>query len=108
MMLQSIVTFVLAAAAELGGTYLVWQWIREGRGWVLGLLGAGSLLVYALLQTTQSFTFGRAFAAYGGVFIAGSLLWGWRVDGHVPDRWDVAGGAICLLGAAVILWMRRE
>jgi small multidrug resistance family-3 protein len=108
MMLQSIVAFVLAAAAELGGAYLVWQWVRGGRGWALGLLGAGSLLVYALLQTTQSFTFGRAFAAYGGIFIAGALLWGWWVDGHVPDRWDVVGVAICLVGAAVILWMPRE
>jgi small multidrug resistance family-3 protein len=108
MILKSMAAFILAAAAELGGAYLVWQWVREGRGWLLGLLGAGSLFVYALLQTTQSFNFGRAFAAYGGIFIAGALLWGWRVDGHAPDRWDLIGAAICLAGAAVILWMPRE
>jgi small multidrug resistance family-3 protein len=105
--LQSVGFFVLAAAAELGGAYLVWQWVREGRPWWLALIGAGSLFIYALLQTSQSFGFGRAFAAYGGIFIAGALVWGWLIDGRAPDPWDWIGAAICLAGAAVILWMPR-
>src|SRR5262245_22656415 len=87
MTLQSIAFFMLAAAAELGGAFLVWQWLRQGRGWWLAVLGAGLLFVYALLQTAQPFNFGRAFAAYGGIFIASALLWGWLIDGQTLDRW---------------------
>jgi len=105
-MIRSIPLFLLAALAEISGAYLVWQWIRGGRTWALGLLGALVLFGYGLLQTRQPFNFGRAFAAYGGVFIALSTLWGWWVDGRKPDARDWIGAAICLLGAAVIGWRR--
>ncbi len=104
---RSGLAFVLAAGCELGGAYLVWQWLRSGRTPLLGVAGAILLVLYATIQTTQSFSFGRAFAAYGGVFIAMAMLWGWRIDGHTPDRADWLGMAICLLGAVVIAWGRR-
>jgi small multidrug resistance family-3 protein len=107
-MLRTVALFVLAALGEIGGAYLVWQWARVGRNLAFALAGAGLLFAYAFTQTTQPFNFGRAFAAYGGVFITVALLWGWLVDGHVPDRWDWIGVAICLAGAAVILWMPRR
>ncbi len=106
--LKTIFLFALAALAEIGGAYLIWQWQREGKAPVLGLLGAGALFLYGLLQTAQTFSFGRAFAAYGGVFIAAATLWGWGVDGRAPDRWDWVGAVICLIGAAVILWLPRQ
>jgi len=107
-MLKSIALFLIAALAEIGGAYLVWQWQREGRPAWFGLLGAAALFVYALVQTAQVFIFSRAFAAYGGVFIATATLWGWWVDKRVPDRWDWVGVGVCLLGAAIMLWMPRR
>jgi len=106
--LKSTALFFLAALAEIGGAYLIWQWQRAGKMALSGLLGAAVLFLYALIQTTQGFSFGRAFAAYGGVFIVTAVLWGWWVDGRVPDRWDRVGAGICLLGASVILWMPRR
>ena len=106
--LRTISLFILAALAELGGAYLIWKWIRGSQTAVLGLLGIGLLFVYALTQTLQTFNFGRVFAGYGGVFIVMAMLWGWRVDGRLPDRWDWIGAAICLVGVAVILWAPRR
>lgn len=107
-MVKSLIYFLLAALCEIGGAYLVWQWQRMGRSvwWVLPAIAL--IFLYALVQTAQAFSFGRAFAAYGAVFIATALLWGWWVDGHAPDRWDWLGSGICLLGAAIILWMPRS
>jgi small multidrug resistance family-3 protein len=105
--LKSITLFLLAAMAELGGAYMVWQWQRAGKRLLFALLGAMVLFVYAFVQTAQTFSFGRAFAAYGGIFIAAATLWGWWIDGRTPDRWDFVGASICLLGAAIILWMPR-
>jgi small multidrug resistance family-3 protein len=107
-MLRTIVLFLLAAISEISGAYLVWQWARFGRSLAFALAGTGLLFGYAFTQTSQPFNFGRAFAAYGGVFITAALLWGWLIDGRVPDRWDWIGVGICLVGAAVILWMPRR
>lgn len=104
---RTISLLVLAGIAEISGAYLIWQWIRNGKSAWLGLLGVGALLVYGLVQTLQTFSFGRVFAAYGGVFIAVALLWGWVVDGQAPDRWDWVGASLALLGAAIILWGPR-
>lgn len=101
--LRTFALFSVAAVCELGGAYLVWQWQRAGKSVLWALIGVVSLFLYGLIQTAQSFGFGRAFAAYGGVFIVGAILWGWLVDNHIPDRWDVIGGAICLIGAIVII-----
>ena len=106
--LRTIILFVIAALAEIGGAWLVWQGVREGRGlrWVAG--GFVALAVYGLVATRQpDNNFGRVLAAYGGVFVVGSLLWGVVVDGFRPDRWDVVGAAICLVGVGVIMFGPR-
>ena len=106
-MLKTIVLFVIAGLAEIGGAYLIWQWVRSSRSAWFGVAGTAALLIYGLTQTLQPFNFGRAFAAYGGVFITLALLWGWWVDGHIPDRWDWVGVGICLAGVGLILWGPR-
>ncbi|MGW3472593.1 YnfA family protein [Saccharopolyspora sp. NPDC000995] len=107
--LRSVVLFVLAAVAEIGGAWLVWQGVREQRG--LLWIGAGviALGIYGFVATFQpDAQFGRILAAYGGVFVAGSLLWGVFVDGFRPDRWDIIGALICLVGVAVIMYAPRS
>ncbi len=106
--LRSVVLFLLAALAEIGGAWLVWQGVREHRG--LLFVGAGVLALgaYGFVATLQPDpNFGRILAAYGGVFVAGSLVWGMLVDGFRPDRWDVTGAALCLCGVAVIMYAPR-
>ncbi len=106
--LRSLVLFVLAALAEIGGAWLVWQGVREHRG--LAWIGAGvaALGAYGLVATLQEdANFGRILAAYGGVFVAGSLAWGMAVDGFRPDRYDLAGAAVCLVGVVVIMYAPR-
>lgn len=105
--IRTISLLLIAGLAEISGAYLIWQWIRSGKSAWLGLLGIGALLIYSLTQTLQPFSFGRVFAAYGGVFIILALLWGWVVDGQAPDRWDWVGSGIALVGAAIILWGPR-
>jgi small multidrug resistance family-3 protein len=96
--------FAVAALAEIGGAFLIWQAVRDGGAWWLALLGALALTAYGFVATFQSDPhFGRILAAYGGVFVAGSLLWGVLFDGFRPDRWDIAGAAICLVGVTVIM-----
>ena len=82
-------------------------WWREGRTWPLGLLGAGALVLYGLIPTYQAAPFGRVYAAYGGVFVVLSLLWGWLVDRVVPARYDVAGVGLCLAGVALMMYAPR-
>jgi small multidrug resistance family-3 protein len=106
-LLRSVVLFALAGLAEIGGGYLVWQWWREGRPWPVGLVGAVVLVLYGIVPTYQAAHFGRVYAAYGGVFVVLSLLWGLAVDGVAPDRYDLAGAALCLLGVAVIMYAPR-
>lgn len=105
--IRTITLFIAAGLAEIGGVYLIWQWIRAGKPAWWGLLGVIALFGYGLTQTWQTFTFGRAFAAYGGVFITLALLWGWQIDGRLPDQWDWLGVGICLMGVAVMLWGPR-
>ncbi|HLU74879.1 MAG TPA: YnfA family protein [Nonomuraea sp.] len=105
---RSLILFVLAAVAEIGGAWLVWQGLREQRGllWIAaGVLALGAYGFVAAFQPDPHF--GRVLAAYGGVFVAGSLLWGVVADGFRPDRWDLIGAAICLLGVAVIMYAPR-
>lgn len=107
--LKSIALFVAAAIAEIGGAWLVWQGVREGKGWVWMGAGVIALGLYGFVATLQpDANFGRILAAYGGVFVAGSLVWGMMADGFKPDRYDVIGALICLVGVAVIMYAPRS
>lgn len=104
---RSILLFVLAALFEIGGAWLVWQGIREHRGCLWVGAGMVALGIYGLVATLQpDANFGRILAAYGGVFVAGSLLWAVVMDGFRPDRYDIIGAAICLCGVGVIMYAR--
>jgi small multidrug resistance family-3 protein len=104
---RSIGLFVLAAIAEIGGGYLMWRWLRDGRSVFIGLAGAALLVIYGIIPTLQPSTFGRTYAAYGGIFVVGSLLWGWWADGNRPDAPDAFGALLCLIGIAVIMYWPR-
>lgn len=104
---MGILLFLLAGIAEIGGGYLIWLWLREGKSPYLGLLGGGALILYGVIATFQSFpTFGRIYAAYGGVFIVLAVLWGWLIDRKTPDLYDWIGAAICIVGVFVMLYPR--
>ena len=107
--IRSVFLFLLAGLCEIGGGYLVWLWLREGKGVWLGLIGGIVLVLYGIIPTLQpdAFSFGRVYAAYGGVFVVLSLLWGWQIDGKIPDRFDLVGAALCLVGVAVIMYWPR-
>jgi small multidrug resistance family-3 protein len=106
---RSLALFVLAALAEIGGAWLVWQGWREHRGVAWIAAGVVALAAYGFVATFQPDPhFGRILAAYGGVFVAGSLLWGVVMDGFRPDRWDLAGAVMCLAGVAVIMYAPRS
>ena len=98
-MLTSLLFFLLAGLAEIGGGYLVWY----------GLVGGVVLIAYGVIPTFQpEASFGRVYAAYGGIFVVLALLWGWQVDRKTPDLYDWIGAVICLLGIAVIMWAPRR
>lgn len=106
--LRSVLLFALAAVTEIGGAWLVWQGVREHRGWLWAVGGVLALAAYGFVATFQPDAhFGRVLAAYGGVFVAGSLAWGVLFDGFRPDRWDLLGAAVCLAGVAVIMFAPR-
>ncbi len=105
---RSIALFLAAALAEIGGAYLVWLGIKEDRGLLLVLIGVLALGLYGVVAALQpSHEFGRVLAAYGGVFIIGSLAWGVAFDGFRPDRFDLIGAAVCLVGVGVIMYAPR-
>jgi small multidrug resistance family-3 protein len=105
---RSVALFVAAAVAEIGGAYLVWQGVREQRGMWLAVLGGAGLVLYGVIATFQpDNNFGRVLAAYGGVFVAGSLAWGVAFDGFRPDRYDIVGALVCLLGVGIIMYAPR-
>ncbi|MGY0538849.1 YnfA family protein [Nocardioides sp. YJ-D4] len=108
MILRSLLLFALAAIAEIGGAWLVWQGLREHRGWLWVGAGFIALGLYGVVATLQPDAhFGRILAAYGGVFVVGSIAWGMAMDGYRPDRWDIAGAALCLAGMGVIMYAPR-
>lgn len=101
--------FVLAAIAEIGGCWLIWQAVRESRPWWLAIGGALALAAYGFIATAQPDShFGRVLAAYGGIFVAGSLAWGVAFDGFRPTRWDLIGSVVCLAGVGVIMLAPRH
>lgn len=103
-MAKTTLIYVLAALAEIGGCFSFWLWLREGKSGWWAAPGLISLALFAwLLTKVDSAAAGRAYAAYGGVYICASLAWLWAVEGVRPDRWDVIGATICIAGAAMIL-----
>ena len=100
-MIGTVAFYIGAAVAEIAGCFAFWAYFRLGRS-------VFSLVLFAFLLTRVDSDFaGRAYAAYGGVYIAASILWLWLIESRTPDRWDLVGAAICLLGAAIILWGPR-
>jgi small multidrug resistance family-3 protein len=105
---MNIALFALAALAEIAGCFAFWAWARLDRSPLWLIPGIACLCLFAYLLTRADTAHaGRAFAAYGGVYIAASLGWLWAVEGAKPDRWDAVGAAVCLAGAAIILWGPR-
>lgn len=106
--MKAYAIYLLAAVAEIAGAYAFWAWLRLGKTVFWVVPGVASLILFAFLLTRIETSYaGRAFASFGGVFIAASLLWLWAVEGTRPDRWDVIGVAICLVGAGIILFGPR-
>jgi small multidrug resistance family-3 protein len=103
----TLVLFFAAALLEIGGGYLVWQWLREKKGIVLGLTGGIILFIYGIIPTLQPSHFGRTYAAYGGVFIISSILWGMFVDKKKPDRFEITGSLVAICGAIIIFYTPR-
>jgi small multidrug resistance family-3 protein len=105
----TIFFFFLAGLFEIGGGYLVWLWLRESYSWLIGVIGGFVLFLYGIVPTFQPSHFHRIYAAYGGVFIVMAMLWGWIFEEIAPDRFDIIGGIIALIGVGIIFyWPRRE
>ena len=107
--MTSFVFYVTAAVAEIGGCFAFWAWLRLGKSVYWILPGIMSLMVFAILLTRIEAIFaGRTFAAYGGIYIAASLLWLWIIEGQRLDKWDILGAIICIAGAVLILFGHRQ
>ena len=104
---KSLFYFVLAGLCEIGGGYLIWLWLRESKSIWLAVVGAVLLIIYGIIPTLQPASFGRVYAAYGGIFILLSILWSWQIDKITPDKFDLLGGGIALLGVLVIMYAPR-
>ena len=108
------VTFILlalffaAAFFEIAGGYYVWLWLRESYSWLIGVIGGLVLFLYGVVPTFQPSHFHRIYAAYGGVFIAMAILWGWIFEGIAPDQFDIIGGIIALVGVGIIFYWPRK
>ncbi len=105
--IKSVFYFVAAGLCEIGGGYLVWLWLREGKTIWFAIAGAIILFVYGVIPTLQPAHFGRVYAAYGGVFVVLSILWGWKIDNIAPDGFDLIGGAVALIGVVIIMYAPR-
>lgn len=106
-LIWSVSLFAIAGLCEIGGGWLVWQFWRNGRGWPFAVAGALALILYGIIPTYQPAHFGRVYAAYGGAFIALSLLWGAIVDGNRPDTPDLVGAGVAVIGMAIIMYWPR-
>jgi len=106
--IKSIGYFLLAGLCEIGGGYLVWLWLRESKPISYAFVGSVILVIYGIIPTLQPAHFGRVYAAYGGVFIVLSIIWGWKIDQIIPDRFDIIGGGVALIGVAIIMYWPRS
>jgi small multidrug resistance family-3 protein len=107
LIIVTFLLFVIAALLEIGGGYLVWLWLREKRKIAFGLIGGLVLFLYGIIPTFQPSNFGRVYAAYGGVFVVMAIIWGLLIDKKRPDRYEIIGGIIVLLGAFIIFYVPR-
>lgn len=107
--ITSMFYFILAGVFEIGGGYLIWLCLREGKSIWYGVVGAIVLVLYGIIPTLQpqNDNFGRIYATYGGIFIVLSILWGWKVDNIIPDKFDLIGGFIALIGVIIIMYAPR-
>ena len=105
---KSLFYFVIAGLCEIGGGYLIWLSLRENESIWLAVVGAVLLIIYGIIPTLQPASFGRVYAAYGGIFILLSIWWGWQIDKITPDKFDLLGGGLVLLGALVIIYAPRS
>ena len=103
----TLTLFFTAAFAEIGGGYLVWLWLRKNKVLLFGLVGGMVLFVYGIIQTLQPANFGRVYAAYGGIFVPLSIIWGALVDKKRPDRYELVGSLIAISRAAIIFYAPR-
>jgi len=104
----SVILFLAAGLCEIGGGYLVWMWLRHDMSWMLGAIGGFVLFLYAVVPTFQKAHFHRIYAAYGGVFVVMSVLWGWLIDGVPPDVYDVVGTVVVVAGVLIIYYYPRK
>ena len=105
---KSVLVFILAGLCEIGGGYLVWMWLKEDKPWWYGLAGGVILALYGVIATWQPADFGRVYATYGGFFIVMSILWSMKFDHFSPDKYDIAGALIALLGVCIIYYAPRS
>jgi small multidrug resistance family-3 protein len=105
---RSLLIFLLAGICEIGGGYLIWLWLKKDKPMWFGALGAVLLAAYGLVATLQTSNFARAYATYGGIFIVLSLLWAYKFDNFVPDKWDIIGAAVALVGVCIIFYAPRN
>ena len=101
-MIKSILIFVLAGLCEIGGGYLIWLWLKENKPWWYALIGAFILILYGVVATLQPANFARTYATYGGFFIVMSILWAMKFDNYVPDKYDIIGAIVALIGVFII------
>jgi small multidrug resistance family-3 protein len=106
-LVQSLLYFIWAGIFEIGGGYLIWQSLRAGKPVWWGIVGGIALALYGAIATLQPANFGRVYAAYGGVFIAMAMLWGWQVEGVVPDRYDLIGATLAMISVFIIMYAPR-
>lgn len=105
--LKSIPIFILAGLCEIGGGYLIWLWLKEDKPVWYGILGGIILAMYGVVATLQTQSFARVYATYGGVFIVMSLLWAYSVDNYIPDKFDIIGAMVALVGVCIIYYAPR-
>ena len=107
---KSLFYFILAGIFEIGGGYLIWMWLREEKSIWFGALGAIVLILYGIIPTLQpqNTSFSRIYATYGGIFIVLSIIWGWKIDNVIPDKFDLIGGFIALVGVIIIMYAPRQ
>ena len=107
MIFKSVLIFILAGFCEIGGGYLVWQWMKEDKPFWYGILGGSILVLYGIVATLQTESFARVYATYGGFFIVMSLLWAIKFDHFSPDKFDILGAIIALIGVCIIYYAPR-